>query len=1085
MADQNKKSIFFTISNALKGNKKDIVDDLDKTRGVLTSNNPFATTGSNTVQDKQQQFMDVQSLKLAQDLYSRSIYYDADRISAYNDYKAMDITPEINAALDIMSDECVTRNDRGEILSIYSENTRIKKILKNLFENTLNIDYNLWFWTRELLKNGDNFLKLEIDQKLGIYDIVQLPTGEIHKEVGFDGNPKSVRYKWDVPNMYFVDFQIAHFSLISDGTRLPYGRSVLESARKLWKQLQLAEDAMLVYRLVRAPERRIFYIEVGNMDPGDIKQYIGKMKEELKKSPVVDKQGNVNLKYNPITHEEDYFLPIRGDKSSRIETLPGACLALNTQIHLLDGRTLSLNQIIEEFEKGEKLDVYSINPDTGEVVPGPITWAGITRKNTNVVKITLDNDKTIIVTPDHKFPTRHNGIQQAQNLKPGDSLWSFNKKFKSVGKQNNKKNNEYEMIFDHSKNKWIFTHRMVANFYNKFNAIEKLIFDIQYKDELKQTVHHINFNRFDNSPNNLALVNNKDHYQYHQKLILEYSEIGWKTWLNKYNTDNEFKSKVLAHLEQARSQYYKNRTDEQIKNHNSSISSGLKKYFEGLSEEELIKEMEPLFKNSEKARENLNKKLNDENFKKSVYKKVSQKSKITKNKTENLAKYRKNSKKLWLDNNFRISVIEPQTIKYSNILFDIVKDLLLSGKNSKQILEIINEKNSAFYLEFHLLNSKNNQLKKMTEFTHNNLVKLVKHFGYSNWMDFTKTAEFYNHKVISVEFLTEKIDTGTITVDGNEAFHNYHNFALEAGVFTQNSNLGDIADIEYLQNKLFAAIKVPKTYLNYSEALPGGSTLSQADLRFSRTITRFQEAVVRELRRIANIHLYILGFVDDLDNFKLSLTNPSTQQELLKLETMKARLDVFKEMFSSDATSPVSYTWAMEYILHFSKSEIYQILRQKKIERKMFNEIDRAHEEYMDTGIFTKLDRKFRKPGFDPNTALDSEEGEGGDSGGDGGFGGGSSLGGGMDLGGGLGGDMGGDMGGGDTGMPDLTDDSSTGGPEDTGAEKEEEEPTEDNLQEGNKLLKENKQFNYHTKRLLNNINEHLKRISDNNLDKL
>ena len=459
------------------------------------------------------------------------------------------------------------------------------------------------------LKYGDEILKLEIDQNLGVYNVTQLPIGEIKKEVGYDGNPYSVRFKWETTGMYFEDFQIAHFSLISDGEKMPYGRSVLDPVRKLWKQLQLAEDALLVYRLVRAPERRMFFIDVGNTDTPDVRQYIEKMKAELKKSPVVDSSGKINMKFNLITFEEDFFIPVRGDKTgTRVETLPGA------------------------------------------------------------------------------------------------------------------------------------------------------------------------------------------------------------------------------------------------------------------------------------------------------------------------------------------------------------------------------------------------------------------------------------------------------------------------------TNLGDIADIEYLQNKLFTGIKVPKTYLNYGEALPGGSTLSQADLRFARTINRFQEAVILELRNIANIHLKVLGFDDDINNFTLTLTNPSTQQELLKLETMKARLDVFKEMFSSDATAPVSYSWAMEFILGFSKSEIKQILRQKKIERKMFYEIERAHEEYMDTGVFTELDKKFRKPDFDPNTQIDTEEGgDGGSSGGGGGFGG---FGGGSLFG----------LGDADTdGMDNLGDGGDFEGGDtsaDTGNDIEEPE-TVDNLKEvENLLLKKNKVFDNKTKNLLEGINGFLKKIN-------
>lgn len=491
----SEKSVFIDLLDRLKRGRTS--RPLPNERQVISGN--MSNNNLTPMQQRQQDFLDVQSQKISQDIYSRSVYYDTDRIGAYNDYRAMDMSPEVSAALDIITDESVTRNERGDILSVYSENDRIKTVLKDLFHGRMNIEYNLTFWVREMIKFGDSFIKLEIDQKEGIYDSRMLPVSEIHREEAFDGNINSSRFKWDINNMYFEEFQMAHFRLVSDGAKLPYGRSVLDPARKLWKQLQLAEDAMLVYRIIRAPERRVHYIEVGNLESADVHQYIEKIKRELKKSPIVDqKSGQMNLKYNPLTMEEDYFMPIRGDKSSRIETLPGA------------------------------------------------------------------------------------------------------------------------------------------------------------------------------------------------------------------------------------------------------------------------------------------------------------------------------------------------------------------------------------------------------------------------------------------------------------------------------SNLGEIQDVEYLQNKLFAALKVPKPYLNYSESMPGGSALSQADLRFSRTINRIQENIIIELRRIANIHLFLLGFEDDMDNFSLKLTNPSTQQELLKLETMKSRMEVFEKMYTTEATSPVSYTWAMEYIMGFSKAEIKQILRQKKVEKKMFSEIEVAPEEYMETGLFADIDEKFR-----------------------------------------------------------------------------------------------------------------------------
>ena len=364
MAEQKNGTIFSNILNVLRGNR--LGTDAEKNREKLLTNEP--TTPYSAIENKQQEFLDTQSSKISYDLYSRSVYYDTDRISAYNDFKAMDTSPEISAALDIMTDEVCTRSEKGEILQIYSNNARIKNVLKDLFHNTLNIDYNLMFWSREMMKYGDFFLKLEIDKEAGIYDCRAMPVAELHREEAYDGNLNSARFRWDLNNMYFEEWQVAHFRIATDGARLPYGRSILESARKLWKQLQLAEDAMLVYRLIRAPERRVFYIEVGNTDPKDVPQYIEKMKASMKKSSVVDPTtGSMNMKYNPITYEEDYFIPLRGEKGAKIETLQGAA-NLNdiADVEYLQNKLFAAIKVPRAYlnyaDKLEKLNNITLTP---------------------------------------------------------------------------------------------------------------------------------------------------------------------------------------------------------------------------------------------------------------------------------------------------------------------------------------------------------------------------------------------------------------------------------------------------------------------------------------------------------------------------------------------------------------------------------------------------------------------------------------------------------------------------------------------------------------------------------------------------
>jgi len=389
----------------------------------------------------------------------------------------------------------------------------------------------------------------------------------------------------------------------------------------------------------------------------------------------------------------------------------------------------------------------------------------------------------------------------------------------------------------------------------------------------------------------------------------------------------------------------------------------LDKYWENISEEEMAKKISVSIENFKKGSDKLQEMLKNEEYKKAFYEKVSKSLKISKNTEFNKNRQSKYAKAQWEIKEFRDAVRDKQAIKYSNVMLQFVVNKFKEGLSAQEILKEINCENSSFMIEFNNLNKGNKQLEKMKNgFTHNNLYKMMQHFGYSSWREFKGQVEFFNHKIVSVEFLQEKQDTGTLTIDKDEIYHDFHNFALSCGIYTKNSNLGDIHDIEYLQNKLFAALQVPKTYLNFGESMPGGSTLSQADIRFSRTINSIQEAILLELRRVANVHLYFLGFNDDLDNFHLTLTNPSTQQELLKLETMKARLEVFKEFFNTEATAPSSYTWAMENILGFSKSDIKLMLKQKKVEKKIFAEIESAVETYKKIGLFDDLDSRYEDP---------------------------------------------------------------------------------------------------------------------------
>ena len=247
------------------------------------------------------------------------------RTERYVDFDQMEYTPEIASALDIYADEMTTYSSLNPMLSVECDNEEIKAILQSLYTNVLNIEHNLFSWCRTMCKYGDYFLYLDLDDKLGVTSVIGLPTREVERLEGEDkGNPNYVQFQWNSAGLTLENWQVGHFRVLGQDKYNPYGTSVLEPARRIWRQLTLIEDAMMAYRIVRSPERRAFYIDVGNIPPQDVEQYMQKVMTTMKRNQVVDAQtGRVDLRYNPLSIEEDYFIPVRGQTSTKIESVAG------------------------------------------------------------------------------------------------------------------------------------------------------------------------------------------------------------------------------------------------------------------------------------------------------------------------------------------------------------------------------------------------------------------------------------------------------------------------------------------------------------------------------------------------------------------------------------------------------------------------------------------------------------------------------------------------------------------------------------------------------------------------------------------
>ena len=274
--------------------------------------------------------------------YNPTMNYQTLRIQLYTDYEAMDTESIIASTLDIISDESTLKNEAGEVLQIRSADENIQRILYNLFYDILNIEFNLWLWTRNMCKYGDFYLHMEIAEKFGIYNVTPLSVYDMVREEGQDPeNPSYVCFRIDpmviaaggISNrakdrdgkIKFENYEIAHFRLLTDANYLPYGRSYIEPARKTYKQYVLMKDAMLLHRITRAPEKRVFTINVGNIPPNEVDGYMQKVMQKMKKTPHIDQNtGEYNLRYNMMNMMEDYYLPTRGnDTATKIDTIKG------------------------------------------------------------------------------------------------------------------------------------------------------------------------------------------------------------------------------------------------------------------------------------------------------------------------------------------------------------------------------------------------------------------------------------------------------------------------------------------------------------------------------------------------------------------------------------------------------------------------------------------------------------------------------------------------------------------------------------------------------------------------------------------
>lgn len=250
-----------------------------------------------------------------------------DRMSRYAEFSEMDSScAEVASALNVYADESCASDENGKVFHVFSENPQVQKALEELFFDVLDIEFNGRRMIRNLVKNGDYFCYVEVVPDYGVINVEPLPVNEVEREEGFDKHdPYAVRFRlMSRGGKYLENWQMMHMRILGNDMFLPYGMSFLESARRPWRQLTMLEDSMLVYRLVRSPERRVFYVDVSAVHPNDIPSYMEAVKESMRGTSIIEQQtGRQDYRYNPMAVLDDYFIPSRPNGQTKIESLAG------------------------------------------------------------------------------------------------------------------------------------------------------------------------------------------------------------------------------------------------------------------------------------------------------------------------------------------------------------------------------------------------------------------------------------------------------------------------------------------------------------------------------------------------------------------------------------------------------------------------------------------------------------------------------------------------------------------------------------------------------------------------------------------
>lgn len=779
--------------------------------------------------------------KTAYDSYlhnSSKYVFERQRAERYADFDMMTYEPILGSALDIYATEVTACNELEPMLKIDCRNQEIKSILDEFYFNVINVEANLYHWTRTMCKYGDFFLYLDIDEKRGITHVIGLPAREVERMEGQDPtNPMYVQFQWNSGGLTFEDWQVCHFRILGDDRFSCYGMSIYESARRVWRQYDLLKNAMMSFRIVRSPSRRVFYLDVGNIPPEEVEQFVLKFRDELRASQVISEDSRVDLRYDAFP------------------------IASNTPIPLLDGRNITIKELAEEFDKGNENWVYSIDDKTHKPLPGKVVWCGKNYTASKLYKIWLDNETYVKTAPEHPFILRDGTTKRADELRENDSLMPL---YKSVTKKG------YEQVYSCETEKFINTHKFVAT------DVHKQL----WEETESPVVHHSKpweseTNKRNNHPNNLQVMNYFEHLQWHRDHIQ----------FTLLSPENLGKTRQRI-IEYNKSELHSKRTIE--RNKRLGLGKRLAACYNGTE----------LHKQHNEIRRKAQKRVwSDPIIRAEREKAIRDRYWIIPDECIELGKeiYRNNPKINRED--FIRAFLNDKIIKEKMYEFNNGERVSSYDKISRQTFEKKFEdygwngfkdyKNAA--LKEIKNNHKVTKIEIIEEIDDVYCMTVVGPNGEEDRHNFAVLGLFENGEIdiSSGIYLKNSVENDfVIPVRGQ----NQTRIETLEGA----SYVGDVDDVKFLRDEMMAAIKIPASYIiPENGAVEDKTSLAQKDILFAKTIQMIQRSVVNELEKMGVIHLYTLGFrKDDLISFKLRLNNPSKLAALQELEHWRTKFDV-------------------------------------------------------------------------------------------------------------------------------------------------------------------------------------------------